>query len=110
MTYLVVENGIITNTIVAEPDFAETIGAKEYYEGAAIGLEYDPPEVEEVLGIEEYVKATNYLELIKTGKFAYADMTEEVQHDIRLVAKDQVVDGKMTEEEYKELLGEEYKA
>ena len=46
MTYLVVENGIITNTIVAEKEFADSIGAKEYYEGAAIGDEYNPPEPE----------------------------------------------------------------
>lgn len=46
MTYLVVENGIITNTIVAEKEFADNIGAKEYYERAAIGDEYNPPEPE----------------------------------------------------------------
>lgn len=43
MTYLIVEDGVIKNTIVAEKDFAEKIGAKEYYDGANIGDVYNPP-------------------------------------------------------------------
>lgn len=42
---------VIENIIVAEADFAESIGAVLSYDGAAIGSKYDPPEepVEETL-------------------------------------------------------------
>lgn len=45
MNYLIVENGVIANVIVADPDFAAKIGAVPYYDGAAIGDPYTPPKV-----------------------------------------------------------------
>lgn len=46
MNYLMLENGIISNIIVAEPDVAEEFGALPYYDGAAIGDPYDPPHID----------------------------------------------------------------
>lgn len=44
MEYCIVnDDGIIENIIVSESDFAEEIGARPSYEGAAIGGAYDPP-------------------------------------------------------------------
>lgn len=44
MKYCIVNSeNIIENTIVAEADFAESIGALPGYEDAAIGTEYAPP-------------------------------------------------------------------
>lgn len=41
--YCIVFDGIIENVIVADADFATTIGALPSYEGAAIGEAYNPP-------------------------------------------------------------------
>lgn len=47
MKYLVVNSGgIIENIIVADEDFAASIGAVPSYEGANIGDAYDPPKSE----------------------------------------------------------------
>lgn len=46
MDYLIIENSIITNVIVADESFAISIGAKPYYDGAEIGNEYNPPRPE----------------------------------------------------------------
>jgi hypothetical protein len=43
MYYLIVENKIITNIIVADEVFAAEIGALPYYDGAIIGQPYNPP-------------------------------------------------------------------
>lgn len=44
MTYLIVEDGIITNIIVCEDDAtAADFGAVPAYDGASIGAAYDPP-------------------------------------------------------------------
>jgi len=43
MKYAIVDNSIIVNTIVADSDFAAGIGALPYYDGAAIGQQYNPP-------------------------------------------------------------------
>lgn len=43
MNYLIIENGIITNIIVADEAFAIETGALPYYEGATIGQPYSPP-------------------------------------------------------------------
>ena len=43
MTYAVVENGIVTNLIEAEPDVAADLGALGCYDGCEIGVEYQPP-------------------------------------------------------------------
>lgn len=43
MKYLIVENGIISNIIVADSGFAARVGALPYYDGAAIGSPYSPP-------------------------------------------------------------------
>jgi len=49
MNYCIVNSdNIITNIIVAEESFAESIHALPYYEGAQIGGEYAPPEEEVV--------------------------------------------------------------
>lgn len=39
-------DGVIENIIVAEADFAETLGLLPAYDGAAIGSKYDPPDPE----------------------------------------------------------------
>ena len=44
--YLIVEDGIITNIIQADEEFAESIGALPYYDGARIGEAYQAPELE----------------------------------------------------------------
>lgn len=43
MNYLIIENGTITNIIVADEAFAVQIGALPWYEGAQIGQPYNPP-------------------------------------------------------------------
>lgn len=44
MNYCIVNaDGIIENIIVADEEFAESIGAKPSYDGAAIGGTYSPP-------------------------------------------------------------------
>lgn len=44
MNYCIVnDENIIQNIIVADEEFALSIGAKESYEGAAIGDTYSPP-------------------------------------------------------------------
>ena len=47
MEYCIVNaDGIIENIIVADESFAAEIGALPYYDGAAIGGAYAPPEPE----------------------------------------------------------------
>lgn len=43
MRFLMIENGIISNVIVADSDFAAQVGALPYYDGASIGSPYSPP-------------------------------------------------------------------
>ena len=44
MNYCIVNNkNIVTNIIVSDSSFAETIGALPSYDGAAIGEAYSPP-------------------------------------------------------------------
>lgn len=43
MNYLMVENGVIDNIIVADEAFAAETGALPWYSGAEIGKAYDPP-------------------------------------------------------------------
>jgi len=45
MIWLIVEDGIVTNIIVADDAFSKTIGAEPFYAGAAIGCAYRPPEL-----------------------------------------------------------------
>lgn len=47
MEYCIVNpDGTIENTIVADEEFAASIGAKPAYDGARIGAVYDPPDPE----------------------------------------------------------------
>ena len=44
MNYCIVnDENVIENIIVADEEFAESIGAKPSYDGAAIGESYNPP-------------------------------------------------------------------
>lgn len=43
MRYLIVENGLIINIILADEEFSKKIGAFPDYEGAEIGDKYNPP-------------------------------------------------------------------
>ncbi len=44
MNYCIVnDENVIENIIVADEEFASSIGAKEWYDGAAIGDTYSPP-------------------------------------------------------------------
>jgi hypothetical protein len=49
MRYLIVTDKVITNIIEAEPDIAEKISAKEWYDGAKIGDKYLPPSETDVI-------------------------------------------------------------
>lgn len=40
MDFLVIEDNIITNIVVAEPDIAEELGFLPWYDGARIGAAY----------------------------------------------------------------------
>ena len=56
MDYLIIEDNTITNIIVCDSDeVAAEFGAVSWYEGAAIGGAYEPPEPEPVLTLEERV-------------------------------------------------------
>ena len=46
MKYLIVENDVITNIIVCDPNYAEFFHTLPYYDGATIGAQYNPPEPE----------------------------------------------------------------
>lgn len=43
MTWAIVNDGIVENFIVAEEEFAQSVWAKEFYEGCEIGKPYNPP-------------------------------------------------------------------
>lgn len=86
-------DGVIENIIVSDKEFAESIGAKESYNGAAIGLEYNPPEkpFEPTLGdrvtslenenkvlsaqIQAQCESTDFLEdcLVEMASIVYAE-------------------------------------
>lgn len=42
--YLIVRDNTIVNILIADDAVAASIGALPYYDGAAIGRPYDPPE------------------------------------------------------------------
>lgn len=47
--YVIVNSdGYIDNIIMAEPHFAKSLGAKDYYSGAAVGEKYSPSESDEI--------------------------------------------------------------
>lgn len=53
MKYAMVEDGIVTNIIVAEADVALDLGAMDFYDGCSMGEPYDPPTVEKrVINLE----------------------------------------------------------
>ena len=43
MEYLIIDDGLIVNIIIADSEFASSIGAKPFYDGATIGASYSPP-------------------------------------------------------------------
>lgn len=110
MTYLIVEDGIITNVIVADEDFANQIGAFEYYEGAGIGETYNPPEPDTSLNlkISDYSIYNSYWNLIKNGRFKFDDLTEEEKFYVRRIAKEDVVNKVITKSQYYDYIGEVY--
>lgn len=57
MQYCIVEDGIIINIIIADEEFATSIGAKPIYEGATIGGPYAPPDPPVQPTLEERVTA-----------------------------------------------------
>lgn len=57
MQYCVIEDGIITNIIISDEEFATSIGAKPIYEGATIGEPYAPPDPPVQPTLEERVTA-----------------------------------------------------
>mgnify|MGYP001625682683 FL=1 len=46
MEWLIVQDGVIANIIVAPADVAERMGALPVYDGAAVGAAYRPPDTE----------------------------------------------------------------
>ncbi len=64
MSCLIVENSIITNIIEADTEFAASIGALAWYDGASIGDTYDPPTLEEATAqiAQQYTTQSEILE------------------------------------------------
>ena len=53
MKYAMVEDGIVTNIIVAVADVALELGAMDFYDGCSMGEPYDPHNVEKwVINLE----------------------------------------------------------
>lgn len=52
--------------------------------------------------------AKSYWRLIKTGNRTFSSVRDEAKDDVKLLAKDDVVQGVITEEQYKKFIGEEY--
>lgn len=67
MYCIVDSDGVVINIVVASEDFAESIGARPYYEGAEIGGTYAPPsdptEFEQLRADMDYLTALLGVEL-----------------------------------------------
>lgn len=72
--FLIAENGIISNIIVANSDFAAKFGALPFYEGAKIGKVYDPPTLEKQVSVLETENR-----LLKAQVQALADRNESME-------------------------------
>lgn len=49
-----------------------------------------------------------YAELIVAGRKTFTQVPEQVKADVKLVLKEYVVDGRLTPEQYQDLVGEPY--
>ena len=69
MKYVIVENGIVENIIVADPEEAIKFGAVEYYKGCRMGMPYRPPfhETSELELAQQAITDLD-LELIQMGQ------------------------------------------
>ncbi|MGN1230667.1 MAG: hypothetical protein ACI4TP_02100 [Anaerotignum sp.] len=52
--------------------------------------------------------AKSYWRLIKIGNRTFSSVRNEAKDDVKFLAKDDVVHGVITEEQYKFFIGEEY--
>lgn len=79
-TWLIVEDGTITNVIVAKESFAKSIGAYEYYSGATVGGKYDPPTLEklqeQITHLEQSVGPNNYQ--LQSAMMAFCAISTEI--------------------------------
>lgn len=48
MNYIIIKDDIIENIIVSDEPVAKSIGAKPYYNSAAIGKRYNPPTLDDL--------------------------------------------------------------
>ena len=81
MNYLIIEDNVISNIIVADEEFAASIKAKPYYAGAVIGAAYDPPaEIDPVtqtqLALAELAETESAHDL--ENKLALAELAETI--------------------------------
>lgn len=76
MNYLIVEDGIITNIIVASKEVAEEMGLLPWYDGSEIGGAYTPPPP-----IEERVKRLEETSQTKAEAENFQNTTEAIQSD-----------------------------
>lgn len=68
MNYCIISNDIITNIIVCDSDeIAAQFGAVPSYDGARIGVPYDPPEPEPVPDPPETITLEEMAEAVRGG-------------------------------------------
>lgn len=95
MDYLIIDrdSNKITNIIVSEADFAESIGAVPYYEGARIGGDYNPPlpeslktdKIQEIKkSCEETIVSGFDADVLGRGKLHYS-LTLTKQDDLKVL-------------------------
>lgn len=53
MNFLMVEDDVIANIVVAEPDIAKELGFLPWYDGARIGAAYTPPSEAQPPSVED---------------------------------------------------------
>lgn len=59
MKFLIISDGVIDNIIESEYEFAQKIGAKEYYYDAKIGDSYAPPDPDKLFRDVALLSAVN---------------------------------------------------
>lgn len=99
-TYLIIDSltNQITNIIVADFDFAKTIGGKPYYNGAEIGQQYNPPinydfqnvSDDSVIQSGSYIGTVDLSSTTKDGDFTITSIDTEMIPEIAYIS---TVDG-----------------
>ena len=87
MNYCIVnDENIIENIIVADKEFASSIGAKESYDGAAIGEAYNPPPPPPTID-ERVTTLESENDLLKQQVKAASDQNEFLENCIAEMAE-----------------------